>query len=78
MFPCARALARIFLRRLLTVSRYSGPPFELVFYIGDEGDVSGWWPFGTASTYNDLIDKSAGCKVACSCIARFAGCRGSR
>ena len=62
---CARVCHRFF-KPLLTVIRYSGSPFELVFYIGDGGPESGWWPFGTASHFNDLIDNSAGCKVACS------------
>jgi hypothetical protein len=48
-------------------SRYSGPPFELVFYIEDEGNVSGWWPFGAATTFNELIDHSVGCKVIHFC-----------
>lgn len=55
---------------VLTVSRYSGPPLELVFYIGDQGLNSGWWPFGTASSFNDLIDNSAGCKVGLLTSAR--------
>jgi hypothetical protein len=75
LFQCMRPLFLIFEHTnstpcSLTVCRYAGPPIELVFYIGDEGPESGWWPFGTASTFNDLIDKSVGCKVTHDLFSR--------
>ncbi len=48
---------------MLTASRYSGAPFDLVFYISDQGLESGWWPLGSPIHFNDLVDKAPGCKV---------------